>query len=117
MKYTILLLLKAKSAWWVMSKEYRQTMFQQNLFPLLASYSEYIQFQVFNAEAFHAQVSDFITIETQNLEQYYQFLQKLKATKLFAGEYFDISDIVMGAENGFKDFNTSVRKESALNMN
>lgn len=117
MKYTILLMLKAKSAWWVMSKEYRQAMFQQNLFPLLASYSEYIQFQVYNAEAFHAQVSDFITIETQNLEQYYQFLQKLKATKLFAGEYFDISDIVMGAENGFKDFNTSVRKESALNMN
>ncbi len=110
-------MLKAKSAWWVMSKEYRQSMFQQNLFPLLASYSEYIQFQVYNAEAFHAKVSDFVTIETQNLEKYYQFLQKLKATKLFAGEYFELDDIIMGAENGFRDFNESARKEQAILLN
>jgi Darcynin, domain of unknown function len=117
MKYNILLMLKATPKWWVMSKEYRNNMFKQFLFPLLASYSEYIQFKVFNAEAFHASVSDFFVVETTDLEKYYRFLQELKSSKLFTGEFFELQDIVMGAENGFKEFNSQMidRKEALMN--
>lgn len=117
MKYTIILMLKAKSTWWVMSKEYRQNMFKRDLFPLLSEYSNELQFQVFNSEAFHSSVSDFISIETQNLQAYYEFMQKLKATRLFAGEYFELQDLLMGAENGFKDFNTSLKQTKGLILN
>ena len=100
-----------------MSREYRTNMFNQFLFPVLASYSEHIQFQVYNAEAFHAKVSDFFVVETTNLEKYYQFLQKLKATKVFADEFFELEDIVMGAENGFRQFNEQMKKEAGFAMN
>lgn len=117
MRYNVLLMLKATPKWWVMSKEYRDNMFKQFLFPLLASYAGHIQFKVLNAEAFHAAVSDFFVVETANLEKYYLFLQELKASKLFTGEFFELQDIIMGAENGFKEFNEQMksRKQAAVN--
>jgi len=117
MKYTILLLLKASPKWWGMSKEYRTKLFNQFLFPVLASYADHIHVQVFNAEAFHAQVSDFFVVETTNIEQYYQFLQELKSTKVFADEFFELHDIVMGAENGFRHFNERMKQEAQLVLN
>jgi hypothetical protein len=117
MKYNIILMLKATPKWWVMSKEYRDNMFKQFLFPLLSSYADAIQFKVFNAEAFHALVSDFFVVETVNLEKYYQFLRELKTTKLFAGEFFELQDIIMGAENGFKEFNEQMNSRKEVVMN
>ncbi len=117
MKYSILLMLKATPKWWVMNKDYRTNMFRQFLYPLLSSYNDHIQFRVFNAEAFNAKVSDFFVVETTDLEQYHDFLKELKATKLFTGEYFELDNIVMGAENGFKEFNQQLMQEKELNMN
>ncbi len=117
MKYSILLMLKATPKWWVMNKDYRFNTFRQFLFPLLVSYSDHVQFKVFNAEAFHAQVSDFFVVETTDLEQYHHFLKELKATKLFTNEYFELNDIVMGAENGFREFNQQLMQKKNLIMN
>jgi hypothetical protein len=117
MKYTILLLLKATPKWWGMSKEYRSDMYQRFVFPLLASYAEYLQVQVYNAEAFHAQVSDFLVVETTHLEKYYQFLQQLKSTPLFSGEFFEFQDVVMGAENGFRRFNDQLKQQKEMILN
>lgn len=117
MKYSILLMLGATPKWWVMNKDYRINMFNQFLFPLLASYSDQIKFRVYNSEAFHAEISDFIILETINMENYYHFIKELKATKLFTGEYFAFNNIVLGAENGFKDFNQQTIEKKELLMN
>jgi len=117
MKYSVLLMLSARSEWLVMNKEYRTNMFNQFLFPLLHSYSNQIKFTVYNSEAFHAEISDFIILETVNLESYYHFIKELKATKLFTGEHFKLKDIVLGAENGFRDFNQQALLNKELMMN
>jgi hypothetical protein len=110
-------MLKATTKWLVMNKEYRANMFKQFLFPLMASYSDHIHFKVFNAEAFHAHVSDFFVVETGNIEKYYEFLQDLKGTKFFASESFELHDIVVGAENGFRQFNEKIADGKAMIMN
>jgi len=110
-------MLSATPEWWVMNKDYRTNMFNQFLFPLLSSYSQQIKFRVYNSEAFHGEISDFIILETTNLENYYHFIKELKATKLFTGEYFKLNDIVIGAENGFKDFNQQMNQKKELIMN
>jgi hypothetical protein len=117
MKYTILLLLKATPKWWGMSKEYRADMYQRFVFPLLASHAGHMRVQVFNSGAFHAKISDFLSIETENLEKYYQFLHQLKAAPLFSGGFFELEDVVMGAENGFRDFNEQQKREQKMIMN
>jgi len=117
MKYSVLLMLSAKPGWLVMNKDYRTNMFDQFLFPLLSSYSDQIQFRVYNSEAFHAEISDFIILETINLENYYHFIKELKATKLFTGEYFKLNDIVLGAENGFKELNRKTFQKEEVIMN
>ena len=117
MKYMILLMLKATPRWWVMSKDYRFNMFNRFFYPLLASYTDQIDVKVFNAEAFHTQVSDFIVLETIDLDKYYKFLQELKSSRLFTGEYFEMQDIMMGTENGFKEYAQNHVKEKAMSMN
>ncbi len=113
----VLLMLKATPKWWVMSKEYRLNMFKNFFYPILSNYTDSIQINVFNAEAFHSKVSDFIVLETTELDKYYEFLQDLKASKLFAREYFELQDIIMGVENGFKEFYENKTKEQALFLN
>ncbi len=117
MKYSILLMLNATPKWWVMNNEYRSNLFKQHLFTLFTSYEGHIHFRVFNADAFHAHVSDFFTLETSDLAQYYNFLKELRATKLFTNEYFILKDIVMGAENGFKEFNSKSIPKKEVVMN
>ena len=110
-------MLKATPKWWIMSNDYRKNIFHQHLFPLLATYAVHIHFKVFNAEPFQAQVSDFFIAETTNLEQYYLFLKEFKATRLFSNEHFELNEIVMGAENGFSEFNQQFSEKKALHLN
>jgi hypothetical protein len=117
MKYSIILMLKATPKWWIMSNDYRKTIFHQHVFPLLATYADQIHFKVFNAEPFQAQVSDFLVAETTSLDHYYLFLKEFKTTRLFTNEHFELVEVVMGAENGFSEFNEQLLEKKALNLN
>jgi hypothetical protein len=69
---------------------------------------------LFNAEPFHASVSDVITIETEKLEVYFHFLQDLKSSRIFSEEYFQLQDVIVGMENGFTKFNEIAEKEEEV---
>ena len=117
MKYQILLLLKATSKWLGLSKAYRDKIFTDVVYPLFLQFTNELKIQLFNAEAFHATVSDVIIIETESAESYYSFLQQLKSSRIFSEEYFELQDIIAGVENGFRKFNEELKKEKALIMN
>jgi hypothetical protein len=117
MKYQVLLLLKATAKWLGLSKTYREKIYTDIMFPLFISFKTDLKIQLFNAEAFHSGVSDVITIETENLEIYYHFLRQLKGSRIFSEEYFELRDIVVGMENGFRRFNEEIKNEKQLSMN
>ncbi|QEC68013.1 hypothetical protein FRZ67_12125 [Panacibacter ginsenosidivorans] len=117
MKYQILLLLKATSKWMGLSKAYRDKVFTDVVYPLFLNYTADLQIQVFSTEAFHASVSDVINIETENMEEYYHFLQQLKSSRIFSEEYFELQDVIVGMENGFRKFNDDAKKNKSFVMN
>lgn len=117
MKYQVLLLVKATPKWLGLSKAYRERIYNDVLFPLFMLYSGELNIKLFNAEAFHSSVSDVINIETENLECYYKFLQQLKGSRVFSEEYFELQDVVVGVENGFRKFNEEARQQKAVSMN
>lgn len=117
MKYQVLLLLKATTKWMGLSKVYRDKVFTDVVYPLFMHYTNDLQIKVFSTEAFHASVSDVINIETENIEEYYRFLQQLKSSRIFSEEYFELHDVIVGMENGFKKFNEDAKKDKSFVMN
>ncbi|MBG9375723.1 hypothetical protein I5907_05725 [Panacibacter sp. DH6] len=117
MKYQVLLLLRATPKWMGLSKAYRDKVFTDVVYPLLLNYTQVLQIKVFSTEAFHASVSDVINIETENIEEYYRFLQQLKSSKIFSEEYFELHDVIVGMENGFRKFNEDAKTDKKFVMN
>ena len=117
MRYQILLLLKATSKWSGLSKTYRDKIFTDVVYPLFLQFTDKLQIQLFNTEVFHLTVSDVITIETENIENYCRFLQQLKGSRIFSEGYFELQDIIAGMENCFRKFNEEAKKEKGLIMN
>lgn len=117
MKYQILLLLKATPKWLGLSKAYREKVFTDVVYPLLFLFTDKLKIQVFSSEVFHASVSDTITIETENIQEYYRFFQQLKSSRIFSEEYFELNDVIVGLENGFRQFNEEARKEKTFVKN
>lgn len=117
MNYQVLLLIKSTPKWLGLSKAYRERTYNDVLFPLFMEYGSDLRIKLFSAEAFHSTVSDVINIETESMEQYYKFLQQLKSSRVFSEEYFELQDVVVGIENGFRKFNEEAAKKKASTMN
>ncbi|AWV98917.1 darcynin family protein [Arcticibacterium luteifluviistationis] len=102
--YTILILYRATDLWLSLTREERADVFEKELAPLLNKFSKTLNVRLFDSEAFHAETSDFIIVETSELNDYYYFIEHLRDTSLFGKPYIVLNDIIMGLENGFKDF-------------
>lgn len=65
----------------------------------------------YHSEYFHSKVSDFILVNTTNLEDYKRLIELLRDSKIYSEPYFEIIDIIVGQENLFEDFNEKFKKE------
>ena len=101
-KYTILLLMRAMPSWLSLSRAERNHFFEETVAPILSRYSEVCHVRVFDSEYFHGVVSDFMVVETNDLEQYSFMIEAMRDTEIFSIPYFDLKDIIVGVENGFR---------------
>ncbi|WP_341227303.1 darcynin family protein [uncultured Arcticibacterium sp.] len=106
-KYTVLILYRATHLWLGLTREERSIIFDKELAPLLTKYNKSLNVRFFDSEAFHAHTSDFIIVETADLNQYYYFMEHLRDTSLFGKPYIELNNIIMGLEDGFKDFESN----------
>lgn len=104
MQYTILILLKALPAWLAMSREERNGFTEKTLVPIFEKYAEALHISYHDSEAFHAEISDFMIIKTTDMKSYYFFIEELRDTPVFARPYFELKDLIMGLEDGYKKF-------------
>src|SRR5262245_19579644 len=58
----------------------------------------------FDAEAFTAECTDVLLVETASPVTYYDFMERLRDTALITEPYFLIVRVVPAIENGFQDF-------------
>lgn len=110
--YTTLVLLNATPQWLSLTREKRSEFFEKKIGPIFQSVSKTVKIRLFDSEYFHAGISDFMIIDTQNLEEYKRFIELLRDTKIYGEPYFEIKDIILGQEGAFLEFNELFKKEA-----
>jgi hypothetical protein len=58
----------------------------------------------FDAEAFSAHCSDVMMISASDLQQYYDFVETLRDSPMFAVPYFRLVQIIPAIEEGFRGY-------------
>jgi len=104
MKYTILILYTVKPSFLSLPRAERNSFFEQKVAPIIHEYHNTIEVKMCDSEAFHASVSDFLIIQCADLQHYYHFMEKLRDTALFSKPYIELKDVIIGLEDGFRDF-------------
>ncbi|RFS14992.1 darcynin family protein [Emticicia sp. C21] len=109
--YTILVLMNATPQWLSLTRNQRSQFFEKQVMPIFQKVGQAVEVKLFDSEYFHAKVSDFMIISTENLNQYKLLIELLRDSKIYGVPYFEIVDIIVGQENLFADFNEVLRKE------
>lgn len=108
MKYGIIVLYSFRPAWLQKSWQERAEFEQKHLRPIFAKYADRVQPRFFDAEAFHSEFSDFMLLETQDLKDYYYLIEEIRESQLFKEQLVDFKQILIGIEDGFRDFERDV---------
>ncbi|MDH6700562.1 darcynin family protein [Streptomyces griseoviridis] len=104
MKYGIVIRYQFAPAWLQLSREERgryQEIFQKDV---VGPYTDRLTVRHFDAEAFSADFSDFLLIETDDLEAYYYFIEGLRDSDFIARGLARIHDITIGVPDGYKGY-------------
>ena len=104
MSYTIFILYQALPAWLRLSRPERNAVFQAEVAPVFDRFKPHLSVRLFDAEAFHAEVSDVMLVTGNDLRQYYYFMEALRDTALFGEPYIVLNDVIVSTENGFRDY-------------
>lgn len=114
MNYVFFVQLRATSAWLRLSREQRRALSEQHLAPLLAANSGRLSMRYFDAEAFSADCSDLMMIETAEPKLHYYFMERLRDTPLISEPYFEVVQIVPTIEDGYQDYELAVAADRAV---
>ncbi|SFB98998.1 Darcynin, protein of unknown function [Flagellimonas taeanensis] len=107
--YTILVLMGATPSWLSLTRDQRSSFVEKDLLPIVQRVGETVNVRFFDSEYFHSSVSDFMLINTTNLDEYKLLIELLRDTKVYSAPYFEIKDIIVGQENLFEDFNDKLK--------
>jgi hypothetical protein len=109
MKYTIVILISTTKKWLRLSRKLRNEFSEQVLGPIMLKYKATVNVKMFDAESFNSRNTDFLLIETSNLNDYYFFWEEIRDSKVYTEPYFVVNEIVIGQENGFKEFEKTLK--------
>jgi hypothetical protein len=108
--YTILVLMNATPQWLSLTRDQRSQFFEKQVMPIFQEVGQSVDVKLFDSEYFHAKVSDFMIITTENLNQYKLLIELIRDSKIYGVPYFEIVEIIVGQENLFEDFNAAFKK-------
>ena len=109
--YTILVLMNATPKWLSLSRDERSIFFEEKVTPIFQKVCKTVKVGLYDCEYFHSKISDFMLVNTTNLEDYKLLIELLRDTKIYGEPYFQIIEIIVGQENLFEDFNEKFKKE------
>ena len=96
--------------WLAMDWEARERFQQQHLLPVLAKYADRVAAQHYDAEAFSARPTDFMFLQTDDMEAYYFLVEELRETPLFSEGLAEIDVIHIGIADGYRRYDDEVRR-------
>ena len=110
MKHTIIILITTTEKWLRLSRKERNDFNTSFFIPLVAKYKDFLQVRMFDSESTNAKHTDFLIIETSDLNHYYYFWEEVRDSKIYTEPYFVINDIIIGKEDGFREFEQQISK-------
>lgn len=105
MRLTIFFLLRTTPAWLALPRDERDALAVECLDR--CDLSDCGTVRLFDAEAFNADVTDIMTVETDDLAAFYFAVERLRDTPLLAHPYFEVRTILPSVEDGFRAFAAS----------
>lgn len=99
----VLVQLTALAAWLRLSREQRSHIVEEQVAPVLAAHRGVLARWV-DLEAFTADSSDLLLVETDDLLEWNRLFEALRDTALFSEPYFRLDRLLIGAEDGFRDY-------------
>ena len=102
-KFAVFLLLRATTQWLSLSRVERRAAAETHLGSALEKLPA-LSIRHFDTEAFSAECSDIMLVETSDLEQYHDFIEMLRDSPLVTAPYFEFVRIVPSIEDGFRSF-------------
>jgi len=109
--FTVLVLMNATPQWLSLTRQQRTEFFETSVAPAFQAVGKTVVVRLFDSEYFHAQVSDFMIITAESLDDYQELIERLRDTKIYGVPYFEIRDVIVGQENRFEDFNEQFKKD------
>ncbi|MFE3497976.1 darcynin family protein [Streptomyces sp. NPDC059169] len=106
MTYIVMNMLRFQPAWLRLERAERAAVWET--VKALAVRTEGIRLRWFDAEAFCAEYSDILFVETEDLSAYYMFWEAVRDTDLFSVPYVEVRQVAMGIEDGFAAYDRSV---------
>jgi len=102
-RYAVFILLRATEQWLRLTRDARRQLSDQHVGNALRKLPA-LKLRYFDAEAFSADCSDIMLIETTDLRQHYDFIEMLRDSPLVTAPYFEFIKVVLTIEDGFRDF-------------
>lgn len=102
-RYVVFLHMNASDAWLALSRNERRKLGARYLGSALQAAPQ-LRLRHFDAEAFTADCSDIMMIETDQLTPYYDFIEMLRDSPLVTTPYFRFVRIVLTIEDGYLGF-------------
>ncbi|MBL0885166.1 darcynin family protein [Myceligenerans indicum] len=104
--YVVMNMLQFQPAWLRLERGERARVWED--VQALAARAEGLRLRWFDAEAFCADYSDILFVETEDLSAYYMFWEAVRDTELFSVPYVEVKQVAMGIEDGFVAYDAAV---------
>ncbi len=102
--YVALVLLRATARWLRLPRVERNAFNDTVLAPVFAQYAGRVAVRHLDMEAFTGRCSDIALLETADPRAFYFLMEELRDTALFTEPYFEVVDILLGLEDGYRAF-------------
>lgn len=102
MQFSIVMSYSFSNEWLAKPRSERRQFEEEHLFPILARYRDRLSWKTFDADAFQTDSSDFMIIETDDLDAYYFMVEELRDSKMLSKGYVRIDDFKLGINNHYK---------------
>ncbi|MFE0698718.1 darcynin family protein [Streptomyces sp. NPDC058872] len=112
MTYVVMNMLQFQPAWLRLERSERARTWEA--VRALAARADGVRLRWFDSEAFCADYSDILFVETEDLSAYYMFWEAVRDTELFSVPYVVVKQVAMGIEDGFVAYDGAVAARGAV---
>lgn len=102
--YVIVVQLRALPAWLALDRPARQRVIAEHVEPILAAHADTCRTRWVDVESFTATCSDLLIADVGDPLAWNRLWEAVRDTPLFAVPYFAAESILMGVEDGYRDY-------------